>query len=98
MDPIILYFNSIKDNFMNCTLGNHISILCSNLSFVACHRLTYSFFTGAHFIIKDNKILDIEASEGINGYLSQKLANTNFNLRCYTCENKNFCIKGCRGA
>ena len=93
----LAYFND-HDNYKKCNLGLSLSINCADLSIVPCHRLTYSFFTGGKFKIENNKIIDIEALEGINGYLNHKLTNLHFELDCYGCENKYFCIHGCRGA
>lgn len=85
-------------NIMSCALNKELVINCADLSFIPCHRTAYSFFTGGHFVIENNKIIDIEADEGINGFINQVTANTMFNLSCYGCENRYFCIKGCRGA
>lgn len=97
-DIIKLAYMSNVDNFKRCTLGLFLSINCADLSIVPCHRLTYSFFTGGQFYIENNKITDIKALEGINGYLNHRITNTHFELDCYGCENRYFCKRGCRGA
>ena len=97
-DVIKLAYFSDADNFKRCSLGLFLAINCADLSIVPCHRLTYSFFTGGKFKIENNKIVDIEALEGINGYLNHKITNTHFELDCYGCQNRFFCKRGCRGA
>ena len=98
MDLISLHYYPFEDNTMHCAIGQIFAINCANLSFVPCHRTSYSFFTGGKFKIENNKIVDIEALEGIHGYFNQLTANTTFNLKCLNCRNRYFCMKGCRGA
>jgi len=59
--------------------------------------MQHSIFNGGHFIIQNNTIIDIEANEGINGFLNQKITNNFFQPNCISCENKYFCNKGCHG-
>ena len=98
MDLITLLFYPLEDNIMHCGISKELSINCADLSFIPCHRTSYSFFTGGQFIIENNKIIGIQALEGINGFFNQISANTAFNLKCYNCPNRYFCMKGCRGA
>jgi len=63
-------------NFMACSLQCNLVINLADLSFPACHRLTYSFFNGGHFKIENNKIIDLVADEGVNGYFNQKISNS----------------------
>lgn len=97
-DIILLNYRNKDDNVMRCSLGFFLSINLADLSFPPCHRLNYSFFKGGHFVVENDKIVDITADEGINGFLLHKITNTHFNLDCYGCENRYFCKKGCRGA
>lgn len=97
-DLIKIYYFPIMQNFMACSLQCNLVINLADLSFPACHRLTYSFFNGGHFKIENNKIIDLVADEGVNGYFNQKISNSQFGIDCYGCENKFFCKKGCHGA
>lgn len=97
-DPIVLsYLDRFKNNNLNCELQNSLSIDCNDLSFPTCCGMQHSIFNGGHFIIQNNTIIDIEANEGINGFLNQKITNNFFQPNCISCENKYFCNKGCHG-
>ena len=98
MDLIRLNFSSKRENTMTCAISHILVINCADLSIVPCHRLTYDFFTGGHFVVQNNEIVDIEATEGVHGFFNQITSNTSFNLKCYNCENRYFCMWGCRGA
>lgn len=97
-DVITLTYRNNEDNVMRCSLGFFFSVNLADLSFPPCHRLNYSFFKGGHFVVENDKIVDITADEGINGFFLHKITNSQFNLDCYGCENRYFCKKGCRGA
>lgn len=98
MDLIHLDYSPLEENIMKCAIGHQLVINCADLSFVPCHRTSYSFFTGGKFSIKNNQIIGVEALEGLNGYFNQVSSNTSFNLKCYGCPNRFFCMQGCRGA
>ena len=98
-NPIALsYFDKNIDNTAKCSLGKKLTIDCNDLSFPSCCGLQNSIFNGGKFLIKDNEIIDIIATEGINGYLNQKITNVFFKPDCMSCENKYFCYKGCPAA
>jgi hypothetical protein len=83
---------------MPCSLGNDLCIQCNNLTLVPCHRLSYPFYQGGKFIIKNNKIIGIEALDGLDGYLNLSLRNKNLAPICGFCNYKDVCLKGCCGA
>lgn len=96
-DMIVLeYFDKYKNNTLQCHLNASLTINCKDLSFPSCCGLCYSFFNGGKFLIKDQKIYDIVANEGINGFFNQKMANSFYLPKCYGCINKYFCLKQCR--
>ena len=92
----IKYFDKINNNTLQCKIASTLTIDCNNLSFPTCCGFSHSAFNGGKFIINNNEIVDIEANDGINGFLSQRFLNIHFNLRCYNCENKYFCRRGCQ--
>ncbi len=96
VDPLVIEYFDKKHNNLSCHLSTTLTINCEDLSLPTCCGLCYSSFTGGQFSIMDNKIINLEASEGINGFLNQKITNTLFMPDCYACKNKYFCLKGCR--
>ena len=100
MDPITLDVSTKNQNRMSCTLGHALCINCAHLTFVPCHRLAYPFFEGGGFILnrENNKIIDIEAKENINGYFNQIFTNRTFEPKCFQCKYRFFCLRGCHGA
>lgn len=92
----IEYYDKIKNNILPCKLSNSLTINTEDLIIQACCGLSHNIFKGGKFLIENNKIVDIIAEEGINGYINQKIANAHFMLDCYACTDKYFCQKGCR--
>ena len=45
-----------------CTISNHLTIRVGDLAICPCHRLAYNKFLYGHFIVEDNKIIDIKAN------------------------------------
>lgn len=98
MDPIRLDVLTKDQNRISCNLGHSLCINCAHLTLVPCHRLTYSIFEGGEFKVENNKIVDIEPYESINGYFNQMFTNRLFEIKCQTCENRFFCLQGCHGS
>lgn len=98
LDPISLKYSPKNENTMTCAISHIFVVNCEDLSIVPCHRLTYNFFTGGRFTIENNQITGVEATQGLNGFFNQVTANISFNMKCYNCENRYFCMQGCRGA
>lgn len=99
MDPIKFTFHDRQtNNEMSCTLGTSFAIYCGDLTLVPCHRLSYPMFKGGQFISDGEKIIEIKALNNVNGYLNQIQANRYFSPGCSTCEYRDLCMKGCRGA
>lgn len=98
MDPISLLPLTKDQNGISCTLGHSLCINCTHLTLVPCHRLAYDIFEGGEFKVEDNKIIDIEPFESINGYLNQMFTNRLYEVKCQTCENRFFCMQGCHGS
>ena len=92
--PIDKFYNSPM-----CNLGNlDLCINCLNLSIVPCHRMAYPMWSGGHFEIQDNKIIDLIANENINGYLNLTTLNDKNKPGCINCLYKNICMRGCIGS
>lgn len=98
MDPIKIVYPSLYQNYATCNLGNSLVIQCNDLTLIPCHRLAYPFYHGAQFIIKNNKIDDIQALENLSGYLNLIHTNKFFSPQCSICDYQKICMKGCCGA
>lgn len=103
MDPILFYLIDFEgflcegvDN--TCSLNKQLYINCYNLSIIPCHRTAYPHFRGGYFEIQNNEIVDIKASDGVNGYFNIILKNPSMGLKCNYCPIKLFCLKQCLGA
>lgn len=98
MDPIKIVYSSMYQNYATCNLGHGLVVQCNNLTLIPCHRLAYSFYHGAKFIIEDNKVQRIEALENLSGYLNLIHTNKFFSPQCAICDYQRICMKGCCGA
>lgn len=93
-----------KINFKNqsrlsCSMGTFkLMINIQNLTFIPCHRLAYPELTGGQYEVRNNKIIDIKASETINAYLHLKYYNPKAEIHCITCNYNPICMKGCLGS
>ena len=88
-----------NDTNIHCGIGFFdICVNCADLRLTPCHRLAYPALSGGNFIVKDNKIVDLEPSENINGFIHLTDYNTTDKPRCVSCPINRVCIKGCVGA
>lgn len=97
-DLIRLKFSNLDDSQrINCSMSGSTCIQVNNLSFAPCHRTTYAMFKGGHFVVENDKIVDI-APNNVTMYLNLKLNPIKDGPRCANCLYNIFCIKGCYGA
>ena len=74
IDPIFYHILTPGcDNHMSCDIGFSFIVNCYDLSIIPCHRLAYPYLSGGQFEVQNNKIIDIKANEGINGYFNSVL-------------------------
>lgn len=81
-----------------CTISNHLTIRVGDLAICPCHRLAYNKFLYGHFIVEDNKIIDIKAN---NPQMAIRLLYTNQkdgSFGCDSCHFKSYCLRGCYGS
>lgn len=86
------------DSFIGCTCATDLTVRLGDLAICPCHRTSYNTYLYGKFIVKDNKIVDIEAN---NPQMAIKIIMSNFNLAsfgCDTCIYNTCCLKGCYGS
>ena len=82
---------------MSCSIQEQLHIVLSDLSIVPCHRTSYPFMKAGHFIVENDKIIDIKPH---NVALFIEIVSTPVNMlpKCFNCVYKNVCMRGCFGA
>lgn len=88
----------MEEDILSCNMANLFRINLSNMSLPICHRVTYKEVNGGNFEIKDGKIIGLIPSDGLSGYMQIKLLSPKFYPKCFNCDYRDFCIKGCLGA
>lgn len=92
------YIPTECDTFAGCTVCDTLTIRVGDLAIAPCHRTSYGKFLYGHFIVKNNKIIDIEAN---NIFMATRVLMANNNvatLGCDTCIYNTCCLKGCFGS
>ena len=86
------------ENAPGCSIANHLTIRIGDLAICPCHRTAYNKYLYGKFIVKDNKIIDIESN---NTQMAIRILFCNNRLcsfKCDTCVFKDYCLQGCFGA
>lgn len=86
------------DTFAGCSVSNSLTVRLGDLAICPCHRTAYNRYLYGHFVVKDNKIIDIEAN---NPQMAIKILASNVmlaNFGCDTCPYAPLCLKGCYGS
>lgn len=86
------------DTFPGCTVANTLTVRLGDLAICPCHRTAYPKYLYGRFIVKDDKIVDIE---GRNTQMMIRIVFANNNLvslGCDHCPLNDYCMKGCHGA
>lgn len=92
-------FVTSSENNIPCGLGiMDMTINVGTLSLVPCHRLAYPELNGGYFIQKNNKIIELQASEYLNAYLNIVFFNNILKPKCISCDYNQICMKGCAGS
>lgn len=89
---------SEKIQIPSCSIGYQMTVRLGDLAIAPCHRLSYDDFLYGKFIVKDEKIVDVEA---YNPFIATKILLSNQRKShhgCDVCWNKDTCIKGCFGS
>lgn len=97
-DGYLPYALPFAYTFQGCTVSDNLTVRLGDLAICPCHRTAYNKLLYGHFIVKDNKIIDIE---GNNPEIASRilLANNNIaSLNCDVCKINKFCLKGCFGS
>jgi len=82
---------------LGCSIQSTMFVRLGDLSIVPCHRTSYEKFVYGRFVVKDGKIVDIEAlnPELMLAIYSYDAKNSPY---CSTCPIKNVCSHGCLGS
>ena len=97
-DLIQFYINNPRDmSQLQCSINSCTMIDISKMAFVPCHRLAYEMFQGGNFVVKDDKIIDIEPFN-VTTYLMTKMAKAETFPVCTNCEHNLICDRVCLGA
>lgn len=86
------------DNFIGCTAATDLTVRLGDLAICPCHRTAYNKYLYGHFVVENEKIVDIEAN---NPQMAVKVLMANFNKcisGCDTCLFNEYCLKGCFGS
>ena len=86
------------DSFIGCTAGVDMTVRLGDMAICPCHRTSYNKYLYGHFVIENDKIVDIKAN---NPQMAVKILMTNFNngsYGCDTCLYIRYCLKGCYGS
>ena len=82
---------------MSCAVSKMLCIRLGDLAIAPCHRTSYEEFLLGKFIIKDNKIIDVEAK---NIQMMNEIWFSSYHGwgKCNQCPLNEFCLKGCFGS
>ena len=86
------------DNFIGCTIPNHLTVRIGDLAICPCHRTSYNEYLYGYFVVKDDIITGIHA---VNPTIAIKIFMGNTltsNPLCDQCIIKGCCLKGCLGS
>lgn len=89
---------TFADTFPGCTVCDSLTVRLGDMAICPCHRTAYNKLLYGHFILKDNKIVDIE---GNNPEVASRILLGNTNLcspKCDACPYNPICLKGCFGS
>lgn len=89
---------TFADTFPGCTICDSLTVRIGDMAICPCHRTAYNKLLYGHFVLKDNKIVDIE---GNNPEIASRILLGNNNLcspKCDTCPYNPLCLKGCFGS
>ncbi len=86
------------DTFLGCTVATDLTVRLGDLAICPCHRTAYDKYLYGHFVVVDDKIVDITAN---NPNMAIKVLMNNIeiaNFGCDTCIYNSYCLKGCLGS
>lgn len=89
---------TFADTFPGCTVCDSLTVRIGDMAICPCHRTAYNKLLYGHFVLKDNKIIDIE---GNNPEIASRILLGNNNLcspKCDACPYNPLCLKGCFGS
>jgi len=82
---------------IGCSIQSTLTVRLGDLAIVPCHRLAYDSFVAGRFVVRDGKIVGIEA-ENPETFISILTADIRNSPICETCILKHLCSGGCLGA
>lgn len=86
-----------ESHLSHCTIGTMLCVRLGDLALCPCHRTAYEKFLFGKFIVKDNKIIGVEAN---NIPLLNSTYRSSYALKpkCDCCEFESYCLRGCLGS
>ena len=99
MDPLITLPSLQKrtEERMTCSIQEQFHLILADLNIVPCHRTSYSFMRGGYFKVENDKIVDIEP-HNVPLFLQVVSAPITMLPRCFNCDHRMVCMRGCLGA
>lgn len=91
------FFMQKSDTFPNCTLATELHVRLGDLALIPCHRTCYNKYLYGHFVVEDDKIVDIKA---INPQMAIQvyMGNIMYTIPgCDTCLWRETCLHQCFG-
>lgn len=82
----------------SCGLQTSLHLRLGDLAIVPCHRLSYNNLILGYFLVKDNRIYDIQAKNSELFLYLETLTPKMNHLKCDNCKYNSVCLKGCLGA
>ena len=87
-----------SDTFYGCTVCTDLTVRLGDLAICPCHRTSYNQYLYGHFVVENNKIVDIEAN---NVEMATKILMGNIQTctnKCDMCFLNQHCLHGCIGS
>ena len=87
-----------SDNFIGCTIPNHLTVRLGDLAICPCHRTAYNEYLYGYFNVENDIITGVRA---VNPTIAVKILMSNVlnsTPLCDQCPINKCCLKGCLGS
>lgn len=98
-DSVLFDSNKARGGKASCSIQSMLTIRCSDLAIVPCHRTCYHQFIGGWFILDEKKesIIDIKPNN-VGQYIDMLYHRVDYAPKCINCWNNAYCSHGCMGS